>query len=102
MIHVIAIITAQPGMRENILSYFHANVPAVLAEAGCHEYTAIVDAESTAGFQTRLGPDVFVVSEKWASMDALHAHAAAPHVANYIRQTKTYIASKVIHILTAP
>ena len=101
MIHVIAIITAQPGMRENILSHFRANVPAVRAEAGCHEYTANVDAESSAGFQTRLGPDAFVVSEKWATMDALHAHAATPHVVAYLNQTKAYVASKVIHILTA-
>lgn len=101
MIHVIAIITAHPGMRENILSHFHANVPAVMAEPGCHEYTAIVDAESAAAFQTRLGPDAFVVSEKWATMDALYAHAAAPHVAAYIGQTKSYVASKVIHVLTA-
>ena len=101
MIHVIAIITAQPGMRENILSHFHANVPAVRAEAGCHEYTANVDADSTATAQTRLGPDTFVVSEKWATMDAFYAHAAAPHVATYISQTKSYVASKVIHILTA-
>ena len=101
MIHVIAIITAHPGMRENILSHFHANVPAVRAEAGCHEYMAIVDAESTAAFQTRLGPDAFMVSEKWETLDALHAHAVAPHVANYLSQTKNYVASKVIHVLTA-
>ena len=100
MIHVIAIITANPGMRENILSHFHANVPAVRAEAGCHEYIAIVDADSTAGFQTQLGTDTFVVSEKWETMEALHAHAAAPHVATYLSKTKSYVASKAIHILT--
>lgn len=101
MIHVMAIITAHPGMRENILSHFQANVPAVRAEAGCHEYMAIVDADSAAGFQTRLGPDAFIVSEKWETMDALYAHAAAPHVAAYLNKTKSNIASKVIHILTA-
>ena len=101
MIHVIAIITANPGMRENILSHFRANVPAVRAEPGCHEYTAVIDAESAPDFQTRLGPDAFMVSEKWETMDALHAHAAAPHVATYLAKTKPYVASKVIHILTA-
>ena len=101
MIHVIAIITANPGMRENILSHFRANVPAVRAEPGCPEYMAIVDAEPAPGFQARLGPDVFIVSERWSTMDALRAHAAAPHVAAYLANTKPYIASKVIHILTA-
>lgn len=46
MIHVIAIITAKPGMRDNILTQFRANVPAVLAEQGCIEYGAAVDAEN--------------------------------------------------------
>src|SRR5580700_9371001 len=32
MIHVIAIITAKPGMRGAILEAFHANMPAVHAE----------------------------------------------------------------------
>lgn len=101
MIHVIAIITANPGMRENILMRFHANVPAVRAESGCHEYLAILDAENAPGFQTPLGPDAFIVSEKWETMEALHAHAVAPHVATYLAQTKSYVASKVIHVLAA-
>jgi len=31
MIHVIAIITAKPGKRDEVLSHFKANVPAVHA-----------------------------------------------------------------------
>ena len=38
MIHVLAIITAKPGMRSVILKEFHANMPAVHAENGCIEY----------------------------------------------------------------
>jgi len=34
MIHVIAVISAKPGMRDSILQAFRANVPAVKAEAG--------------------------------------------------------------------
>ena len=37
MIHVIAIITAKPGKRDEILRHFRANVPAVRAEKGCIE-----------------------------------------------------------------
>ena len=43
MIHVVAVITAKPGQRENILAHFRANVPAVRAEKGCIEYGAAVD-----------------------------------------------------------
>src|SRR5262245_29593834 len=100
MIHVIAVVTAKPGMRDAILQAFRANVPAVRAEKGCIEYGAAVDAENALGIQTRYGPDTFVVVEKWESMDALKAHAAAPHMAAYGAKTKEMIASRVIHILS--
>jgi quinol monooxygenase YgiN len=99
MIHVIAVITAKPGQRDNILQHFRANVPAVKAEAGCIEYGAAIDAENALAFQTPYGPDTFLVVEKWESMDALKAHAAAPHMAAYGAKTKEFIASRVIHIL---
>ncbi|HTO50548.1 MAG TPA: putative quinol monooxygenase [Burkholderiales bacterium] len=100
MIHVLAVITAKPGMRDSILQAFRANVPAVRAEKGCIEYGAAVDAENAMSIQTRYGPDTFVVVEKWESMDALKAHAAAPHMAAYGAKTKEMIASRVIHILS--
>ena len=99
MIHVIAVITAKPGMRDTILTHFRANVPAVKAEKGCIEYGAAVDAENALAFQTKYGPDTFLVIEKWESMDALKAHAAAPHMAAYGAKTKEFIASRIIHIL---
>jgi quinol monooxygenase YgiN len=100
MIHVVAIITAKPGQRDPVLEAFRANVPAVHAEEGCIEYGAVVDAEGFDGFQTKLGPDTFVVIEKWASASALKAHAAAPHMAAYAAKTKPMLASRVIHVLS--
>ena len=99
MISVIAVITAKPGQRDTILTHFRANVPAVLAEQGCIEYGPHVDTEGMGGFQTKFGPDTFVVLEKWESVDALKAHAAAPHMAAYAAKTKEYIASRAVHIL---
>ena len=99
MIHVLAVITAKPGMRDAILREFRANMPAVHAEAGCIEYGPAVDADGVGPFQTRLGEDTFVVVEKWASLDALKAHAAAPHMAAYGARTKDMIASRAIHVL---
>ena len=100
MIHVVAVITAKPGKRAAILEHFRANVPAVLAEKGCIEYGAAVDAENALGFQTKFGPDTFVVVEKWESMDALKAHAAAPHMAAYGAKVKEKLANRVVHILS--
>ena len=100
MIHVIAILTAKPGKRDEILRHFRANVPTVRAEPGCIEYGAAVDAENALKIQTKWGPDTFLVIEKWESMDALQAHAAAPHMVAYAAKTRELMASRVIHILS--
>ncbi|HEY7992463.1 MAG TPA: putative quinol monooxygenase [Stellaceae bacterium] len=96
MIHVIAIITAKPGQRATVLAAFNANVPAVRAEQGCIEYGAAVD---TGTSPAKFGEDAFVVVEKWASPDALRAHAASPHMAAYAAKTKDLLAGRVIHVL---
>ena len=100
MIHVIAILTAKPGKRDEILRHFRSNVPAVRAEKGCIEYGAAVDAENALKIQTKWGPDTFLVIEKWDSMEALQAHAAAPHMVAYAAKTRELMVSRVIHILS--
>ena len=100
MIHVVAVVTAKPGKREEVLTHFRANVPAVCLEPGCIEYGAAIDAENAPPVQARWGADTFLVIEKWESMDSLKAHAAAPHMAAYSAKTKPLIASRVIHILS--
>ncbi|MBV8120890.1 MAG: antibiotic biosynthesis monooxygenase [Alphaproteobacteria bacterium] len=99
MIHVVATITAKPGMRAQILEAFRANMPAVHAEPGCIEYGPAIDAEGAGGIQTKLGADAFVVIEKWESLEALRAHAASPHMASYTAKTRDIVASRVIHVL---
>ena len=100
MIHVVAVITTKPGMRDSVLQAFRANTPAVKAEKGCIEYGAAIDAENALPFQTKYGPDTFLAIEKWESMDALKAHAAAPHMAAYGAKVKDMIASRAVHILS--
>jgi len=97
MIHVLAFITAKPGMRGAILEAFHANMPAVHAEEGCIEYGPAIDA---GGSPTKYGDDTFVVIEKWESPDHLKAHAASAHMAAYAAKTRDMIASRVIHVLS--
>jgi quinol monooxygenase YgiN len=86
-------------MRDAILGEFRANMPAVHAERGCIEYGPAIDAEVIGSFQTKFGPDSFVVIEKWESPDALKAHAASPHMAAYAAKTRDMIASRIIHVL---
>ena len=98
MIHVLAMITAKPGRRAEVLNAFRQNMPAVHAEAGCIEYGPAIDAEGLG--DASFGPDSFVVIEKWESKEALMAHAKSAHMAAYGAKTKEMIASRAIHVLT--
>jgi quinol monooxygenase YgiN len=101
MIRVVAIITAKPGRRDEILAAFRDNVPAVRAEKGCIDYAAHIDATGIGPFQAKFGPDTFAVIESWESPEALAAHVAAPHMAAYGKKTRDLIASRAIHVLSA-
>jgi len=100
MIHVIAVITTQPGMRAKVLDIARANIPAVRAEDGCIEYNLAVDAEGMGSFQAKFGANPFVFVEKLRDAAALKAHAAAPHMAAYAAKVKDLLASRVIHVLS--
>lgn len=100
MIHVLAVITAQPGQRDRILENFRANRPAVLAEQGCIEYIAATDAQGMPASPGTFGADTFVVIEKWATLEALKAHSASPHMVAYGAKNKELIASRLIHVLS--
>ena len=100
MIHVLAFITTHPGRRDEVLAAFRDNVPAVRAEDGCIEYGAAIDAPGIGPIQAQLGPDTFVVVEKWRDAAALAAHAAAPHMAAYAQRTKPLVARRAIHVLS--
>jgi quinol monooxygenase YgiN len=100
MIHVVAVITAHPGQRDALLAAAKENIPTVRAEAGCIEYTAVIDAEAFGRLPSPMGPDTFVFIEKWESAEALKAHGAAPHMVAYAAKTKELVASRAIHILS--
>jgi len=99
MIHVLAVITAKPGQRERILEAYRGNVAAVRAEAGCVAYEAVVDVANPAPGFAAFGDDTFVVVERWASLEALQAHAVAPHMKAYAARVKDLTASRAIHVL---
>ena len=100
MIHVLALITTQPGQRDAVLARFRANVPAVHAEEGCIEYGPAIDTPGIGAIQTPLGPDSFMVVEKWSSMETLRAHGASSHMTAYAADVKPMLAGRVIHILS--
>jgi quinol monooxygenase YgiN len=100
VIHVIAIITAKPGRRAELLERFIGILPLVHAEQGCIEYRPVVDCHAgLEGARSDAGPDSYVVVEKWASLEALDAHAAAPHMVEYNAGAAELIASRVLHVM---
>lgn len=98
MIDVIATIRVKPGRRDEFMTKFKANVPAVRAEEGCIAYYPTVDADSGLQAQAKDGDTVTVI-EKWQSLDALHAHLAAPHMAAYRDTVKDIVESVSLKVL---
>ena len=98
MVHVIATITLAPGTRDAYLAEFLKLTPLVRAEAGCLEYGATVDEPTGLSAQER-AEDRVVVVEKWARVEALRAHLAAPHMADYRARVKDFVTGVSLRVL---
>ena len=100
MITVIASITVKAERKSEFIELVKANVPAVLAEAGCIEYVPFVDRA------TRLPPqimedNVVTIIERWQSVAALNEHLAAPHMHRYRQRVKEMVTGVTIKVLQA-
>ncbi|MEM9658952.1 MAG: antibiotic biosynthesis monooxygenase family protein [Planctomycetota bacterium] len=83
MIHVVATISLADGEQPRFLRAFRELVPQVTAETGCIEYGPTVDVDAALPDQPPPRVDVMTVMEKWESLEALHAHLQAPHMAAF-------------------
>ena len=99
MIHVIATVELQPQSREAFLREFALLVPQVRAENGCIEYGGAVDIASGLSAQLPVRADVVTVIEKWSNLEALMAHASAPHMKAYRERVKTLVARTTLYVL---
>ena len=88
MIAVIATIETSAGNRGALLAAFKDLVPRVLAEKGCIEYGPMIDsATDLTGQPPR--ENVVTMIEKWASIEALTAHLASPHMLAFRKATES-------------
>jgi quinol monooxygenase YgiN len=88
MIVVIATIETTAGNRDALLAVFKNLVPLVLAEEGCIEYAPMIDvATPLTGQPPR--ENVVTMVEKWASLEALQAHLASPHMAAFRKASES-------------
>jgi len=97
-VSVVASVQVKPGQVEAFLEIFRANVPNVLAEDGCLEYAPAVDVDSGMAAQ-ELAPEIVTILERWASLDALKAHAVAPHMLAYREQVKELVEGVSLKVL---
>ena len=74
MIVVNAIIKSDPDNIEAMRQAIATMETASRAEEGCHDYTFSVELNDAS---------VLRITEKWESMDALGAHFAMPHMADF-------------------
>jgi quinol monooxygenase YgiN len=98
MIHVLASIQVKAEAKRAFIELFKANVPNVLAEAGCLEYQPTIDAETDLPTQ-QCNPSLITVIEKWESLDHLKAHLEAPHMQTFREAATDYIENVELKIL---
>lgn len=98
MIIVLASISVKAGKVDEFLAAFNANVPAVLAEAGCIEYFPTVDVDSGIPIQETSATTV-TICEKWESLEHLHAHLKAPHMLAYREGVKDIVEGTSLKVL---
>jgi len=93
MITVIASIHIKQGRLSEFIEIFKSNIPNVLQEKGCIEYTPTIDVPTGLAPQ-ELNENVVTIIEKWASLEDLQAHLSAPHMLAY-RESVADIVDKV-------
>ncbi len=98
MINVIASIHIKDGKLEEFIEIFKSNVPNVLKEKGCVEYTPTVDVPIGLPPQ-ELNSNVVTIIEKWDSSDDLMAHLSAPHMLEYRGKTKNLVEKMSVKVL---
>lgn len=99
MISVIASIRVKPGKVPEFIEAFKANVPHVLAEAGCIEYFPAVDVDSQIAVQ-ELDAQIVTIIEKWESLEALNDHLKAPHMLIYREQISDIVEGTTLKVLS--
>lgn len=98
-VFVVAVIDVKPGSRADFIEIFKSNVPDVVAEDGCMFYEPVVDFDSGIASQAPLRENVMTVVEKWASIEALHAHLKAPHMTAYREKVKDLVAGVTLQVM---
>ena len=99
MIYVVATVELKPGTPAAYLRDFAGLVPKVRAEEGCIEYGPAIDVHTGIAAQMPFRANTVTIMEKWESLAHLKEHLAQPHMAEYRRRVKDYVAGSSLQIL---
>ncbi|MGD6776805.1 MULTISPECIES: putative quinol monooxygenase [Bacillaceae] len=86
-----AIMTAKPGMEDDLFQEMQKMVAPSRAEKGCEEYTLHQSVEQEG---------VFVFYETWQDEQALKEHVATKHYLNYRRKIESLVEKREVYRLT--
>ncbi len=98
MISVIASIKVKEGLLSEFVNAFKNNVPTVLEEKGCIQYSPTVDIDAGIPVQN-LEPNVVTVVEKWNTLDDLKAHLEAAHMLAFRERVKDMVEGVTLKVL---
>ena len=99
MIHVLASIQIKHGKRDTFLEIFKINIPNVLQEEGCVEYSPAVDIDAGLPPQV-LNENIVTIIEKWETLQNLAAHIKAPHMLAYREKVQDLVEGTSLKVLT--
>ena len=98
MINVIASITIKTTHFDTFIEIFKSNIPNVLNEEGCVEYSAKVDYKTDLPIQDT-NSNIVTVIEKWESYPHLQSHFTAPHMLDYKSKVEGMVENVSLKIL---
>jgi quinol monooxygenase YgiN len=90
MVYVVVSTRMKPGKLQEFVDQFRRLAETVRKEKGCVQYVAAVDMETGLPPQT-VDKDVVTILEKWESVEALQAHLATPHMADFFEKEKEFV-----------
>jgi len=100
MIHVIATIRIKKGKKDEFLEHLRANIPNVIKEKGCIEYSPAYDIDVKIDNQV-FDKNQITIIEKWKSIYSLQGHLQSPHMLSYRKKVKNLVEGTTLKILSS-
>lgn len=98
MIYGVVSVKVKTGKMQEWLELFKTNAERVREEKGCIQYIPLLDIDAGLPIQT-FEKDVVTILEQWESLEALHDHFAAPHMAVYFEKEKEFVEGVTVKML---